>query len=130
LECGDGYEYHFCTVNQEKGTTVNSWYRWFLGQDFIKTLNEYGRLPLEMDVKKLMNLCTCEILGRIGCGVKPDIFKDPDNNVFYQQMLKLIGQSGGKLQMLKVMLVMFMPSWIGYYSKISFIPQETSDFFC
>merc|ERR1712004_61436 len=44
-------------------------------------------------------------------------------------MLKLIGQSGGKFQMLKVMMVMFLPSWIGYYTKISFIPQETSDFF-
>ena len=41
-------------MNQEKGTTVNSWYRWFLGQDFIKTLNKYGRLPLEMNVDKLM----------------------------------------------------------------------------
>ena len=54
LECGDGYEFHFCIVNQEKGTTVNSWYRWFLGKDFINTLNKYGRLPLEMNVDKLM----------------------------------------------------------------------------
>merc|ERR1719330_2304853 len=54
LKCGDGYEFHFCIVKQEKGTTVNSWYRWFLGQDFIKMLNEYDRLPLEMDVKKLI----------------------------------------------------------------------------
>jgi hypothetical protein len=54
LKCGDGYEFHFCIVKQEKGTTVNSWYRWFLGQDFIKTLKKYGRLPLEMNVDKLM----------------------------------------------------------------------------
>ena len=95
--------------------------------DYLEHLQKIDKTDL--DVKKLMNLCTCEILGRIGCGVKPDIFKDPDNNVFYQQMLKLIGQSGGKFRMLKVMLVMFLPSWIGYYTKISFIPQETSDFF-
>ena len=55
LKCGDGYEFHFCTVNQEKGTTVNSWYRWFLGKDFFSTLNAYGKLPLEMDVKKFMD---------------------------------------------------------------------------
>jgi hypothetical protein len=54
LECGDGYEFHFCIVNQEKGTTVNSWYRWFLGKDFINTLKKYGRLPLEMNFDKLM----------------------------------------------------------------------------
>jgi hypothetical protein len=41
-------------VKNEKGTTVNSWYRWFLGQDFFKTLKDYGRLPLEMSVDKLM----------------------------------------------------------------------------
>ena len=54
MKSGDGYELHFCTVKQEKGTTVNSWYRWFLGQDFFKTLKNYGRLPLEMNFDKLM----------------------------------------------------------------------------
>ena len=33
---------------------MNSWYRWLLGQDFFKTLKNYGRLPLEMDFDKLM----------------------------------------------------------------------------
>ena len=33
---------------------MNSWYRWFLGQDFFKTLKNYGRLPLEMDFDNLM----------------------------------------------------------------------------
>ena len=55
LKSGDGYELHFCIVKQEKGTTVHSWYRWFLDQDFFSTLNTYGKLPLEMDVKKLMD---------------------------------------------------------------------------
>ena len=41
-------------MKQEKGTTVNSWYRWFFGQDFIETLNKFGRLPLEMNINKLM----------------------------------------------------------------------------
>ena len=54
LKCGEGYELHFCIVKQEKGTTVNSWYRWFLGKDFFKMLRNYGGLPLEMDVDKLM----------------------------------------------------------------------------
>ena len=54
LKGGDGYELHFCTVKQEKGTTVHSWYRWFLGQDFFKTLKNYSRLPLEMNFDKLM----------------------------------------------------------------------------
>ena len=35
--------------------SIQSWYRWFIGKDFIETLKEYGRLPLEMTVEKLMN---------------------------------------------------------------------------
>ena len=54
LKCGDGYELHFCTVKQQKGSTVHSWYRWYLGPDFFKTLKKYGGLPLEFDVEKLM----------------------------------------------------------------------------
>ena len=34
---------------------MNSWYRWYLGPDFFKMLREYGRLPLEMDIEKLMD---------------------------------------------------------------------------
>ena len=45
---------HFCTVKQQKGSTVHSWYRWYLGPDFSKTLKKYGGLPLEFDVEKLM----------------------------------------------------------------------------
>ena len=33
---------------------MNSWYRWFLGRDFFDTLKNFGRLPLEMNVDKLM----------------------------------------------------------------------------
>ena len=33
---------------------VHSWYRWFLNKDFFKTLRDFGRLPLEMSVDKLM----------------------------------------------------------------------------
>ena len=94
--------------------------------DYLKHLQKIDKSDL--DVKKLMNLCTCEILGRIGCGVKPDIFKDPENNVFYNQMLTLIGQSGNKFQMLKVMLVMFLPT-LAYYLKVAFIPPDTTEFF-
>ena len=55
LKCETGYELHFCTKKRDKGRTTVSWYRWNLGQDFFNILNTYGRLPLEMDVKKLMN---------------------------------------------------------------------------
>jgi hypothetical protein len=55
LQCETGYELHFCTKKRDKGRTTVSWYRWNLGQDFFNTHNTYGRLPLEMDVKKLMN---------------------------------------------------------------------------
>ena len=45
---------HFCTVKQQKGSTVHSWYRWYLGPDFFRILKKYGGLPLEFDVEKLM----------------------------------------------------------------------------
>ena len=54
LKCGDGYELHFCTFKQEKGTNVISWYRWFLGKDFFKMLDDFGRLPLEMSLNDVM----------------------------------------------------------------------------
>ena len=54
LKCGNDYELHFCIVKQEKGTTVNSWYRWYLGKDFFKMLKKYGGLPLEMNIDSLM----------------------------------------------------------------------------
>ena len=43
----------------------------------------------DLEVKDTMQICTCEILARIGCGVKPDILKDPENNLFYKQVKKL-----------------------------------------
>ena len=55
MKCEDGYELHFCTKRRDKGSTIVSWYRWNLGPDFFKTLKTYGRLPLDMDVEKLMD---------------------------------------------------------------------------
>ena len=49
-----GYELHFCTKRRDKGSTVVSRYRWNLGPDFFKTLKTYKRLPLDMDIEKLM----------------------------------------------------------------------------
>ena len=54
MKSGDGYELHFCTVKREKNMNVHLWYRWFLNKDFLKTLRDFGRLPLEMSVDKLM----------------------------------------------------------------------------
>ena len=34
---------------------IHSWYRWFIGKDFFDTLNTYGKLPLEMNLKSLMD---------------------------------------------------------------------------
>ena len=56
--------------------------------EYIKYLGKIDRN--DIDMKASMALSTCEILGRIGCGVKPDIFKDPDNNYFYSQVRSYI----------------------------------------
>jgi hypothetical protein len=55
LECESGYELHFCTKRRDKGKTIVCWYRWNVNQDFFDILNTYDRLPLEMDVTKLMD---------------------------------------------------------------------------
>jgi len=47
----------------------------------------------DLEVKDTMQICTCEILARIGCGVKPDILKDPENNLFYKQLKILLGKT-------------------------------------
>ena len=52
----DGYEMHFCTMKLDKGSTIHSWYRWYLGPDFFNTLKTYGRLPPEIGVEKLMDI--------------------------------------------------------------------------
>ena len=52
--------------------------------DFMDFLAKNNNEDLE--VKDTMQICTCEILARIGCGVKPDILKDPENNLFYKQV--------------------------------------------
>ena len=54
IESGDGYELHFCTSKREKGSIIHSWYRWYLGKDFFQTLEKFDRLPLEMNIEKLM----------------------------------------------------------------------------
>ena len=43
-------------------------------------------------------------------------------------MKTLIGQGGGTMTMIKVMIIMFFPA-IAYYSKATFIPDETMNFF-
>ena len=62
--------------------------------DFVEYLNNAKKDDLE--VKNLMQLCTCEILARIGCGVKPDIMKDPENSVFYKQVYSIVHSIGWK----------------------------------
>ena len=51
----------------------------------------------DLEVKDTMQICTCEILARIGCGVKPDILKDPENNLFYKQVKKFLFMSHSAL---------------------------------
>ena len=55
LKCEIGYELHFCTKRRDKGSTIVCWYRWNLNQDFFDILSTYGRLPLQMNVKNLMD---------------------------------------------------------------------------
>ena len=55
LKCSAGYELHFCTKRREQGSTIVAWYRWNIGHDFFNILNTHGRLPLEMNIDKLMS---------------------------------------------------------------------------
>ena len=57
-----------------------------VSDSFVKYLNRPETNKEDLDAKNLTQLCTAEILSRIGCGVKPNILedKDPDKNVFYQ----------------------------------------------
>ena len=50
----DGIELHFCTKQRDKEGTIYSWYRWNIGKYLLDTLRVYGRLPLELNIEKLM----------------------------------------------------------------------------
>jgi hypothetical protein len=50
----DGIELHFCTKQRDKEGTIYTWCRWNIGKYFLDTLRVYGRLPLELNVEKLM----------------------------------------------------------------------------
>ena len=62
-----------------------------VGDSFINYLNRSELNKDNLNAKELTQLCVVETLGRIGCGVKPNILddKEPYNNVFYQVNISL-----------------------------------------
>ncbi len=82
----------------------------------------------DVNVKRTLQLCICEILAMIGCGVKPDLMKNPDENVFYQKLLCLMGQKKSLGLTIKIMIVMFCPQ-LAQLLKLPLIKTETMNFF-
>ena len=62
-----------------------------VGDSFINYLNRSELNKDNLNAKELTQLCVVETLGRIGCGVKPNILddKEPYNNAFYQVNISL-----------------------------------------
>lgn len=95
--------------------------------DFLKYLERReGKENIEM--KDLMQLCTCEILASVGCGVKPKILDNPETSVFYDQLKILLGQKKKGLQFAKILLVFTLPK-VMKILKIPFIDLQTQEFF-
>ena len=82
----------------------------------------------DVDVKDLMQLCTCDILARVGCGVNANILKNPKDNLFYENLKILVG-TGGTRQMMTILVAMAFP-WLSYNLKLSFLDAKATDFFC
>ena len=40
----------------------------------------------DVDAKEAFNLFSSEVLGKLGCGIEPQVFTQLKNNVFYEQV--------------------------------------------
>ena len=50
----NGYDLHFCTKTYQDHKFVHTWNRWNLGVDVLRMLIQHRRLPLELDVEKIL----------------------------------------------------------------------------
>lgn len=66
------------------------------------------------------------MLGRVGCGILPEVLTKPENNNYYEQVSKLTG--GGEPNV-KVMLtfVFFMIPYIPYWLNLPLIDKTAMD---
>ena len=95
--------------------------------DFIKYLDQKED-KTNIDIKDLMQLCTCEILAEAGCGVKPNILENPENSIFYSHLKTLLGQNMSTFAMIKLMIFFTVPGILKIF-KLSLLDSETQKFF-
>lgn len=79
--------------------------------------------------KEVFQMYTGEVLGKLGCGIDPKVFRQLKDNVFYDQAIKLTG--GGKPSIRQVLVgigILLFPQ-LCYYFKAHFLPQDTMEFF-
>ncbi len=84
----------------------------------------------DLDVQALLQPCVCEMLGQVACGVKPNIMqKDPESNVFYQQLKKLLGKDNPGGRFLRIMLLVFLPKPLLQLLNVHFVEPEVVNWF-
>ena len=98
-----------------------------VSEDFVKYIKTKADKD-DLEVKNLMQLATCEFLGQMGCGVRPNILENPDTNIFYQQLLTLLGQKTPAMQNVKIFIFFLLPK-VAEWLKMSFVDPATSEFF-
>ena len=54
LKYGPSYNLHFATLTRKKSKLLQTWHNWYIGPDFIETLNTHKELPLGHTVDSMM----------------------------------------------------------------------------
>ena len=94
-------------------------------QELVNYLNKIDLKNVE--VKALLNLYTAETLGRVGCGILPQVFTQPENNEFYRQVTIMLG--GGKPNLMTmVRFLSFGIPKVAKWFKIALIDPSAMNF--
>nr|AKH03529.1 cytochrome P450 3081A1 [Paracyclopina nana] len=81
-----------------------------------------------VEIKDILLYSMVEVLSMVGCGVKPNIMKNPGENVLFQEFKKATGAAQNGTAMLKFVLLIFFPK-LFYNLNIPLQDPKTMAFF-
>ena len=87
-------------------------------QDLIQYIEKMDKL--DVDVKVLLIKYTAEVLGRVGCGILPQVLSQPEDNEYYKQVSILTG--GGEPNVATMIkFILFTVPKISYWLNIPLV---------
>ena len=95
-------------------------------QELLKHLEKLQDLK-NIEVKALINLYTAEVLGRVGCGILPQVLEHAGNNEFYNQVTIMLGGGKPNLMTMVRFISLSIPK-IAKWFQISLIDPPAMNF--